>query len=93
MLITSYGVTKFGDNTIIKTDRHSMDMSGCSVNGRIAFIDGGHAEMTYDSEPTVEIFINHGRFVVAQPVIPALLRFKQVAINILDAFRKGFAVS
>ena len=87
MLVPSFGVTELGDNTIIKSNDGTIgDFSRAKVNGRMATIGGSEVEMTYDSEPTVQIFLKLKYLPFPQPVIVTLLDFRELMRQSLKAF-------
>tara|TARA_R110002111_G_scaffold262881_1_gene342693 strand:- start:26718 stop:27248 length:531 start_codon:yes stop_codon:yes gene_type:complete len=91
MLVPSFAVTELGDNTIIKSDDGSrIDLSRAKVNGRIAQIGGSHAEMTYDSEPTVQVVINLKYLGGYQPINETLLDFHRLMVQSIQAFCEAF---
>lgn len=91
MLVPAFAVTELGDNTIIKSnDGSTIRLGRAKVNGRVAGIGGSHAEMTYDSEPTVQVFIKLKYLGTHEPIFSTLVSFREQMIQTLKAFCETF---
>lgn len=87
MLIPTFGVTELGDNTVIKSNDGSIISLGrAKVRGRVAGIGGTHAEMTYDSEPTVKVFFEAKYLGGHRPIIGTLRNFVETSREIVETF-------
>lgn len=92
MLVPAFGVTRLGENTVISSnDGSTIELSRALVNGRVAGIGGTKADMTYDSDPAVEVFVNANKLGGHHPAIPLLMAFKDVAIDCLNCFKREFS--
>ncbi|KAA0583330.1 hypothetical protein FZ983_01565 [Azospirillum sp. B21] len=88
MLVPSFAVTELGENTVIRSNDGSVIRMGkAKVMGpRIAGIGGTYAEMTYDSEPDIDMLIGLKYTEYSYSVVNVVVEFHNMMCEILNYF-------